>query len=89
MTGLTKKQVELVKPVVAAVSADVPVHGAFCFVRGDFPLFGTPRIAGHHVLHRRSLTLVNADGSLDLAAAERLVEVLAAAFPGLNAASPG
>jgi hypothetical protein len=83
VAGLTK-QVELVKPVVAALGLgdSLPLHGAFCFVEGDLPLLGTLRINGYQLLHRRSLPKrVNADGPLTVDDIVAATEALARAFP--------
>jgi hypothetical protein len=79
-----EKQVERVKPAVAAVAAgaDVPVRGAFCFVQGDLPLLRTLSINGFPLLHRRSLPKrLNADGPLTVEGIALLTEALARAFP--------
>jgi hypothetical protein len=39
-------QVDAVRAVLAAVSADVPVRGALCFVGTELPWFGSSSIAG-------------------------------------------
>lgn len=48
-------QVEAVRTVLAAVSADVPVRGALCFVGTELPWFGSSSIAGIPLVGRRGL----------------------------------
>ena len=84
VAGLTK-QVELVRPAVAALGLGdevVQLRGAFCFVQGDLPLLGTLSINGYQLLHRRSLPKrLNADGPLTVDGIVTVVEALARAFP--------
>ncbi|MCU1672785.1 MAG: hypothetical protein JWN77_898 [Frankiales bacterium] len=47
-------QVDAVRTVLAAVSADVPVRGALCFVGTELPWFGSS-IAGIPLVGRRGL----------------------------------
>jgi Nuclease-related domain len=80
VAGLAK-QVTLVEPVVRARVPDAPVHGAFCFVRGDLPLLQTARINGFPLLHRRSLPKqLNANGPLTVDGIGLLAESLARTF---------
>lgn len=63
-------QVDAVRAVLAAVSAEVPVRGALCFVGTELPWFGSSSIAGIPLVGRRGLgKLLNQPG--DLAAADR------------------
>ena len=48
-------QVDAVRTVLAAVSADVPVRGALCFVGTELPWFGSSSIAGIPLVGRRGL----------------------------------
>lgn len=76
------KQVELVKAVVADVGLDVRVHGCFCFVDTELPLFGTPSISGFSIFGRRGLAKqLNACGGLDDEDAALLTTALAQRFP--------
>ena len=66
----------------ALTSAEVPVRGALCFVRAEFPLFSKQEIRGHVLLHPRRLAkLLNADGPLQPPAIETLAVTLATALP--------
>jgi len=49
------RQVDLVSKILARVEPGVPVRGVFCFIDGDLPLIGTPRIRHMAVLNRRRL----------------------------------
>lgn len=48
-------QVEAVRTVLAAVSADVPVRGALCFVGTELPWFGSSSISDIPLVGRRGL----------------------------------
>ncbi|MCA1679657.1 MAG: NERD domain-containing protein, partial [Actinobacteria bacterium] len=61
--GLTR-QVALVTPALAAIAPDIPVHGCFCFVDTELPLFGTSTINGFSIFGRRGLAKqLNAPGA--------------------------
>lgn len=79
--GLTK-QVGLVTAVVEDLGLDVPVHGCFCFVDTELPLFGAPAIKGLKIFGRRGLAKqLNAAGQLTGDDAARLATGLAQWFP--------
>jgi Nuclease-related domain len=68
--------------VVDEIRPGVPVYAAFCFVKGDLPLFGAPPVNGCRVLHRRSLTRhLNGRGPLDTEDTISLASELALRFP--------
>jgi hypothetical protein len=48
-------QIDAVRTVLAAVSADVPVRGALCFVGTELPWFGSSSISGIPLVGRRGL----------------------------------
>jgi hypothetical protein len=76
-----QKQVAAVASELASVHADIPVHGALCFVGTELPWFGSSAIAGVPLVGRRGLArLLRSAG--DLAAEDREVigEFLAARF---------
>jgi hypothetical protein len=76
------KQVELVAAVVADMGLDVPVHGCFCFVDTELPLFGTPVIKGLKIFGRRGLAKqLNAVGPLAGDDAARLAAGRSQWFP--------
>jgi hypothetical protein len=54
LDGLAE-QVDAVRAVLAAVSADEPVRGALCFVGTELPWFGSSSIAGIPLVGRRGL----------------------------------
>jgi hypothetical protein len=72
-------QVDAVRTVLAAVSADVLVRGALCFVGTELPWFGTSSIAGIPLVGRRGLAkLLKQPGDLapdDRAALAAYLEV--------------
>jgi Nuclease-related domain len=73
------KQVALVE---AVVDAGVPVHGAFCLVDADLPLFGTLTFRGYRLLYRKALAKrLNATGPLTAETVREIAAVLAARFP--------
>jgi Nuclease-related domain len=60
----------------------VPVQGVLCFVSADLPLFGTPNMRGHRLLHRRALARrLNRNGPLQSLTIDLLAHALAAALP--------
>jgi nuclease-like protein len=76
------KQVEIVAAALTELAPETAVHGAFCFVEGELPLFGTPEIRGFPLLHRRLLAKrLNARGALSGEAVSALAEALADRFP--------
>lgn len=54
IAGLAR-QVEILTPVVAAVSPDVKVRGALCFVEGELPRRGALDFDGYALLNSRTL----------------------------------
>jgi hypothetical protein len=71
-----------VAAVVDEIRSGVPVYGAFCFVKGDLPLFGAPPVSDCRVLHRRSLTRrLNRHGPLNAKDTIALASELAVRFP--------
>ena len=71
-----------VAAVVSELRPAVPVHGAFCFVEGDLPLFGTRAINGYPLLHRRSFVKrLNRKGPMDGQDILALAAELANRFP--------
>lgn len=76
------KQVELVAAAVADTGLDVPVHGCFCFVDTELPLFGSPSINGLRIYGRRGLSKqLNITGGLTTDRAQMLAATLAERFP--------
>ena len=76
------KQVELVTAALATLGTDVPIHGCFCFVDSELPLFGTPSINGPTIFGRRGLARqLNATGALSADRAAALARALAQRFP--------
>ncbi len=75
-------QVDAVRRELAAVGADVPVHGALCFVGTELPWFGSSSIAGIALVGRRGLArLVRTRGEFEEGDREQLHEYLARRFP--------
>jgi len=71
-----------VKAAVADIAPDVSVHGCFCFVDTELPLFGTPTISGFSVFGRRGLTRqLNAAGGLTADDAVTLATAIRQSFP--------
>jgi hypothetical protein len=71
-----------VATVVHELGPAVRVHGAFCFVEGKLPLFGTRAINGYPLLHRRSLVKrLNRRGPLASEDILALASQLASRFP--------
>ena len=82
LVGGLAKQVHLVTAAVADSGLDVPVHGCFCFVDTELPLFGTPMITGLSVFGRRGLAKqLNASGGFSADGAAMLTAALAQRFP--------
>ena len=80
--GLDRQVHAVRRALTARGHPGVPVQGVLCFVSADLPLFGTPTIRGHCLLHRRALAKrLNKDGSLQPPAIDLLARALAAAFP--------
>lgn len=76
------KQVQLVAAAVADTGLGVPVHGCFCFVDTELPMFGTQSINGLRIFARRGLSKqLNAAGNLTTDSAQMLAATLAARFP--------
>ena len=64
---------------------DVPVQGVLCFTTADLPLFGTLKMRGHLLLHRKALAKrLNASGPLGPPAIEALADSLAAVLRRLD-----
>lgn len=81
-----RTQVAAVRACLGAVSADVPVTGALCFVGTELPWFGSSSIDGVPLVGRRGLAkLMKAPG--DLAGQDRppVAEFLANRFPPARA----
>lgn len=76
------KQVDLVTAAVSDTGLDVAVHGCFCFVDTELPLFGTPTISGFDIFGRRGLAKqLNASGALTPGGAATLAISLGQRFP--------
>jgi hypothetical protein len=76
------KQVELVAAALADLDSDVSIHGCFCFVDSDLPLFGTPSLNGLTIFGRKGLAKqLNATGALPADRAGALAAALAQRFP--------
>lgn len=76
------KQVELLMAAVADIGLDVPVHGCFCFVDTELPMFGAPSINGFRIFGRRGLAKqLTAAGTVTADGAAVLVPALAELFP--------
>ena len=76
------KQVELVTDAVAAGGVEVPVHGCFCFVDTELPMFGVATIDGLRIFGRRGLAKqLNAAGGLSADDAMMLAVALGDRFP--------
>jgi Nuclease-related domain len=76
------RQVSVVRDALTASGhADVPVQGVLCFTMADLPLFGTLKMRGHLLHHRRALAKrLNASGPLQPPAIKALAHVLATAL---------
>jgi hypothetical protein len=76
------KQVELVAAALADLDIHAPIHGCFCFVDSELPLFRTPTISGFAIFGRKGLAKqLNATGTLPAARAAALAAALAQRFP--------
>jgi hypothetical protein len=77
------RQVEAVGEALrAAGRPGVPVQGVLCFTIAALPMFGTLRLRGHLLLHRRPLVKrLCAQGPLQPPAIDTLARVLAVALP--------
>lgn len=74
------RQVAVVADTLAGFAADVPVHGALCFVGAD--MLRARELRGHELLTARRLSKrLNATGRLPLERLELLAEQLAERFP--------
>lgn len=82
IAGLSK-QVDLVTAAVVDIAlVDVEVHGCFCFVDSELPLFGTPSINDFHIFGRKGLAKrLNSAGALTSDGAAPLAAALAGRFP--------
>jgi hypothetical protein len=61
---------------------DVSVQGVLCFTTADLPFFGTPKMRGHLLLHRKALAKrINKQGPLQPPMIDALAHTLAAALP--------
>lgn len=78
-----ERQVAAVREALAAGGhPGVPVQGVLCFTLADLPFFGTLKIRGHLLLHRRSLLKrLRGEGPLGAHAIEVLSHTLARALP--------
>jgi hypothetical protein len=78
-----ERQVTAVREALAANGhPGVPVRGVLCFTTADLPFFGTLKIRGHLLLHRRSLLKkLRGEGPLGPQAIEVLTHTLARALP--------
>ena len=76
------KQVDLVTAAVSDTGLAIAVHGCFCFVDTELPLFGTPTVSGSRIFGRRGLAKqLNAPGALTADGAARLATMLGQRFP--------
>jgi hypothetical protein len=76
-----QRQVAAVAAELHAVNADVPVHGALCFVGTELPWFGSSSIAGVPLVGRRGLAkLLRRPGDLAAADREAIGEFLSTRF---------
>jgi hypothetical protein len=75
-------QVALVQAALQETAADVPVHGAMCFIDADLPLVGTLKLNGFALLYRKALARrLNANGPLGRETAQSIATQLAERFP--------
>jgi hypothetical protein len=75
-------QVAAVRAALDAVSADISVGGALCFVGTELPWFGSSSIHGVPLVGRRGLAkLLKAPGELSVEDRPPLAEFLASRFP--------
>jgi hypothetical protein len=82
------KQMAAVRRQLDVVGADVPVHGALCFVGTELPWFGSSSIVGVPLVGRRGLSkLLRAEGPLPLEERQAIRQYLSQRFPA--AAVPG
>ena len=76
------KQVAAVRAQLDGVQADVPVHGALCFVGTELPWFRSSSIVGIPLVGRRGLAkLMRAPGDLLPGDRQALTDFLALRFP--------
>jgi hypothetical protein len=76
------RQVELVTAALADLDTDVQIHGCFCFVDSELPLFGAPSINGFVIFGRKGLAKqLNATGAVRADRAAALAGALAERFP--------
>jgi len=80
ITGL-ERQVEDVAPVVAAISPNMPVRGALCFVEAELPGRGAPAFNGYRLVSCRALAKrLNSRGPFSDEEIDRAAAVLEAHF---------
>jgi Nuclease-related domain len=77
------RQVTAVRDALAASGhSDLLVQGVLCFTTADLPFFGTPKMRGHLLLHRKALAKrINKQGPLQPPTIDALAHTLAAALP--------
>lgn len=76
------RQVECVRGAVAAIDPSVPVHGAFCFIDTDLPVFRKLSLRGYPLRWRKGMAkLLNADGPVLSEQIALLARELAALLP--------
>ncbi|MFI5010651.1 MAG: nuclease-related domain-containing protein [Solirubrobacterales bacterium] len=80
--GLDRQVAAVREALAAGGHPGVPVQGVLCFTIADLPFFGTLKIRGHLLLHRRSLLKrLRGEGPLGSHAIEVLAHTLASALP--------
>lgn len=80
--GLDRQVHAVRRALMASGHPSVPVQGVLCFVSADLPSFGTLKIRGHCLLHRRALAKrLNKGGPLQSPAIDLLARALAGALP--------
>jgi hypothetical protein len=80
--GLDRQVAAVREALAASGHPGVPVRGVLCFTIADLPFFGSLKIRGHLLLHRRSLLKrLRGEGPLGTHAIEVLTRTLSSALP--------
>lgn len=75
-------QVALVQDAIADIDADVPVHGALCFIDAELPMLRSLTFNGYALLHAKPLAKrINARGPIAGTDIPTIAREIAARFP--------
>ena len=80
--GLDRQVSAVRNALTTSDHSDVSVQGVLCFTTADLPFFGTSKMRGHLLLHRKALAKrINKQGPLQPRTIDALAHTLAAALP--------